>query len=132
MERRHLRGIITVSYIKSEYTNFEDLRAGRKWGPLIRSLKGDECVLLVATMQNQLMFLKGYVEVAEGTKRWRVLPSSRIRVLRGNGLNNTWEPKMLANYAKSVGIELVGIKLLEEHYAYLLEEKERKKKERAA
>jgi len=127
MERRHLRAIITVSFGKSEHTNYEELLKTKAWGKTVGSLKGDECIMLVATMQNQLMFLKGYFDISENdeTKRWKLLLSNKVRIIRGDGLCNNWEPKMLSNYAKKAGIELIGIKMLEEFYSNLLEEKEK-------
>lgn len=127
MVRKNLKAIIRVSFQKSEHTNFEELRKTRKWGKLLDSLGPDDVVCLVSTTETQLVFLSRYMEVSirNGTsKKWRLLPSQRVRVIRekdefGNPLLSTWEPKMVANYARQAGIELNGLRMFEDYYEKL-------------
>lgn len=120
MIRLRLRAVIPVSFSKSEATNFEELAVSREYGELIKSLSNNDTISLVSMQQDQIVFIRGYTEVkTSGEQPWLVLFSQRVRVRRGPGHSNAIEPKMLANYARDVGIELIGIKLLEEHYEHL-------------
>lgn len=122
MERKRLRAVIQVPFTKSEETNFAEALASRHYGALIRSLQGDDAIAFISQGQNQIVFIHGYDEVQDAKRKWRVLSSSRIRISRGSGLSSTFEPKMLANYAKQAGLELIGLKLFEEFYKNLMGE----------
>lgn len=122
MERLRLRKIIQVSFVKSEETNFDEVMRSKEHRALIKSLKGNDCVCFWSQAKNQMVFVKGYTKMeTKGKKPWFVLYSQRVRVKRGPGLSNEIEPKMLANYAREAGIELIGLKLFQEFYENLLE-----------
>ena len=122
MTRLRLRAIIGVSFQKSEATNFEEIRSGNKFGPLLRRLTDGDVICMVSKRLDQLVFVHGYEDLKNGSS-WKLLSSRRIRVIRARGLSRQFEPKMLANYAKQAGIELVGIKLFEQYYEKLLTKK---------
>ena len=122
MERKRLRAIIQVPFTKSEETNFAEARSSRPYGDLIKSLQGDDAIAFISQGQNQIVFIHGYDEVEDAKRKWRVLSSHRIRITRGPGLSNVFEPRMLANYAKQAGLELIGLKLFEEFYKSLMGE----------
>jgi hypothetical protein len=75
-------------------------------------LKPDDVVLLVAMSGNQLVFVHGFDAWKDAREVvYKTLRSTRFR-LAGN---QSWNPLMLANYAKSVGITLTGLAEYEEH-----------------
>lgn len=89
---------------RSEHTNFEAVKRGLKL-----SLKKDHVVCLVSYTGNQMCFVYGYEEQNGGPT---VLRSTRLRLIdRG-----AWNPMMLGNYARKVGLTLDGIKLFEDYY----------------
>lgn len=122
MERLRLRKIVQTSFNKSEMTNFDETyfksAANRK---LIDELGKDDCICLLSVGQDNLIFVKGYVAAYERNsgRSWMVLGSRRVRIRRGKGLSDQFEPLMLANYAKTVGIELIGLPLFEEYLKHL-------------
>jgi hypothetical protein len=104
-----LRFVRTCNFGKSELTNFIEIIAKHPEFHAPKSkfkLKADDVVLLVSMTGNQLVFLHGF-DVFDGRN---VLRSTRLRVAGGH-----WNPLMLANYAKSVGIPLAGLKEYEDH-----------------
>ncbi len=121
MDRLKLKEIIRVRFNKSEETNFDEVWMSRAYRAIVRALKSDECLCFISPHMNQLIFVHGYVEMRsrKTKRRWVVLASRRFRVKRRPGLQNHFEPLMLANYARAVGIELIGLKLFEEYYEYL-------------
>lgn len=121
MERRRLRAIIPVSFVKSEETNFDEIYNSREYHKLVKSMDPEDVICMASLGGNQLVFVHGYVKVeTPGESPWMVLFSQRIRIKRGKGLSDVFEPKMLANYARQAGIELVGLKLFEEYYKELM------------
>ncbi len=117
-----LRFVYTCHFGKSEATNFAEVVA--KHPEFVNAdskfrLKSDDVVLLVAKSENQLIFVHGFEAFADSkdaTQLFKVLRSTRFR-LAGSG---RWNPLMLANYAKSVGIVLHGLAEYEEHVKKLL------------
>ena len=130
VEKLRLKNILTRSFTRSELTNFDDAyfhEPGLR--ELVDSLKSNECIAFMSVMKDNIIFVRGDTEILEKTsgKRWRVLGSRRVRIRRGPGLENDFEPLMLVNYARSAGIELIGLELFEEHLVYLMKEEELKK-----
>lgn len=97
-----LRRVERVSFCRSEATNFcavpEAVRA--KLGP-------DDVVCFVSMTGQQLIFVYGFHKT--GGKP--VLRSARLRLSSG-----TWNPLMLANYAREVGLTLDGLQRFEQLY----------------
>ncbi len=120
-----LRYVHPCHFGKSELTNFLAVLAKHPEFAVAdgkHRLKPDDVVLLVALSGNQLVFLHGfdtYIDAeANGAER-KVLRSTRFRL--PNGMH--WNPLMLANYAKSVGIPLTGLAEYEEHVKKYIKEK---------
>ncbi len=121
MEKLRLKQIIPVRFNCADSTNFKELYQSRTYRPILRSLKPGECVCFISKGDNCLAFVQGFVKgKSKEGKEWVIFPSRRHRIERGPGLSDKFEPLMLANYAKHLGIELVGIKLFEEHFKHLL------------
>jgi hypothetical protein len=106
----NLRAVYTVSFRKSEMTNYKEF--AKKNPKLAAKLGGNDAVLLISQSGDQLCFVHGFKTSRDGSSIARVLRSERLRLEAG-----TWSPFMLANYAASVGIKLVGHKRFEEHFA---------------
>jgi hypothetical protein len=110
-----LRFVKTCHFGKSELTNFAEILAKHPEFADPESkhrLKLDDVVLLVAMSGNQLVFLHGFDTFSEenGAKH-KVLRSTRFRLPN----KQQWNPLMLANYSKSVGIVLTGLTEYEQH-----------------
>lgn len=113
-----LRYIETVSFGRSELTNFLEMLQRRPEFARGKSQLGkDDVVVLVSLQGNQLIFVAGFhvIEYAArpGVKKRQVhvLRSTRLRLPGGT----RWNPLMLADYAKQVGIELKGLEMYEEY-----------------
>lgn len=115
MERKRLRAIIEVSFVKSEMTNFEEAFQSKKYRDLILQMDRSDILCFISKQHNQLVFLRGFTKVSTVGASWIVLFSQRMRIRRGPGFSDEFEPTMLANYARDCGIELIGIKLFENH-----------------
>jgi hypothetical protein len=106
-----LRLVKTCSFQKSELNNFLDVVRER---PELGSkdskyrLQREDVVLLVSKMENQLVFLHGF-DFTGGTQ---VLRSTRFRISNSKA---RWNPLLLANYARTVGIQLSGLQAYEDH-----------------
>lgn len=109
-----LRFVHTCHFGKSELTNFLEVltRHPEFIGDSKHKLRLDDVILLVSKTGNQLVFLHDFDEF----ERKRVLRSVRFRL--ANGVR--WNPLMLANYAKSVGVVLTGLQTYEAHVRALL------------
>jgi hypothetical protein len=108
-----LRYIHHASFAKNEATLFEEVRA-----IVARlALMDDDCILLVSLGGKVIRFVfdleDGMNVDRSGNVRGRtkVLKSLSYRIV-GRG---TFNPLMIANYAAEVGVELAGLKRLEEH-----------------
>lgn len=111
-----LRYVETVHFGKSELTNFLDLVRRRPEFMQAKSkarLGSDDVVLFVSRIGNQLMFLHGF----DAFQETQVLRSLRLRINSGR-----WNPLMLVNYAKAVGLDIQGLKAYEDHVKKLLEQ----------
>jgi len=107
-----LKYIGRADFRKSELTNYVELNC--------RSLKADEVACLVSSTGQQIVFVYALESVSRVLKRGDeveslVLRSVRLRLTNGG----RWDPMMLGNYAKEVGLHLEGIKLFETHYKKL-------------
>lgn len=100
-----LREIVTASFCFSEATNYSRY-VTYKLGP------GD-VVCLVSMTGNQLAFVYRPIDVLSKDHGWNqeVLRSVRLRLSRG-----TWNPLMLTEYARRVGLKLDGLKRFAEFY----------------
>jgi hypothetical protein len=111
-----LRFVMSCHFGKSELTNWFEVVAQRPEfvNPKSRlCLKHDDVVLLVSKSGNQLVFLHGF-DIFEAQ---RVLRSTRLRIASGA----RWNPLMLVNYAKSIGLNITGLKTYEEHVAGVIQ-----------
>lgn len=101
--RMRLRYVAECSFNASEATNF--------YGVVPKSvrsqMRGNDVACLVSKTGNQLCFVYSDKKTGPAT----ALASARLR-LSGRA---PWNPLMLADYANAVGIELEGIKKLEQH-----------------
>lgn len=109
-----LRFVFTCNFGKSELTNFMAVLTKHPEFGVTDSkhrLQVNDVVLLVAMSGNQLVFLHGFDVFEHEAFERKVLRSTRFRL--PNGAH--WNPLMLANYAKSVGITLTGLQQYEDH-----------------
>lgn len=107
-----LKAIEHVSFRKTEATNFDEVTRKLKL-----KLSPHEVVCLVSLTGNQIVFVYGWSPSRKQdtkTTKQMVLRSERLRLDHG-----TWEPLMLGNYARKVGLHLDNIRLFEEHYAQM-------------
>ena len=74
-------------------------------------LRMNEAFLFVSKSGNQLVWLLNQQSIDGKMGTAEVTDSRRWRLTGG-----TWSPMMVANYAKEVGIELIGIKTFEQRY----------------
>lgn len=98
--RMRLKRIAQADFRKSEATNFNELPIAVR-----KNLKPGEVVMLVSGGGDQLVFVypPTYTSNARSND-CTMLASVRLR-LKGS----TWSPLMIVDYAKSVGIELIGL-----------------------
>ena len=101
--------IVEANFRKSELTNFNSLPVTRR-----TSLHPGDAICFVSRTGNQLVFVHKPIQLASGRKSGArdVVYSTRLRLTQG-----TWEPTMLANYAASVGLTLVGLKRFEQYHS---------------
>jgi hypothetical protein len=110
-----LRYVATCHFGKSELTNWLEILAKHPEFEVAGSklaLKTNDVVLLVSRKGDQLVFLYGF----DAFQDRRILRSTRLRIAGGG----SWNPLMLVNYAKSVGLEISGLKSYKDHVAELL------------
>lgn len=116
-----LRLVTTCNFQRSELTNF--LTVLEKHPELADGkikLRLEDVVLLVSKTGNQLVFLHGFESfLDEDVKKIerKVLRSTKFRLPN----KQSWNPLMLVNYAKTVGIALTGLKEYEDHVRALVE-----------
>lgn len=99
-----LRYVDTADFRKSEATNYRNLPAEVR-----DSLRDGEAVCFKSQAGDQIVFV--VKPRAVGREASEVVCSVRLRLPS----NRTWNPLMLAEYAASAGLELVGIKRLQDH-----------------
>ena len=92
----------------SERTNYNNFTRMPQFPSMLRA---NEAFLFVSKSGNQLVWLLNQQDINGKVKTVEVTDSRRWRLTGG-----TWNPLMVANYAKEVGIELIGIKTFEQHY----------------
>jgi hypothetical protein len=107
-----------VDFRSNDETQFH--KYARKMG-----LKGDECVMCVSCNEKVMRFIFQEVVVDYGGAERKVIQSRTYRI-SGPG---TWSVLLTKNYAREVGIEFVGIKLFEEHFAEMQERKRRERQQ---
>jgi hypothetical protein len=102
-----LKYVATVDFRKSEATNYKLLPA-----MIRRRLKPNEAVCLKSGSGNQIVFVfkPSSVTRADGAEL-EVVHSTRLRLPK----HRSWNPLMIADYAASVGLQLVGLKRLRDH-----------------
>lgn len=102
-----LKEIYECHFGRSEMTNYREWQ--KETG---RTLAAGEAVCLVSITGNQMVFVWKPITISVGKKRSQVFLSIRVRLDK----DHWWEPRMLANYASQVGLDLVGLKRYEEYY----------------
>jgi hypothetical protein len=112
-----LRRVIgPVDFRKSEHTNYLEWAKERDNRDLAAQLGQHDVIALISTGRTQIVFVHGFDQLKneDGAVR-HVLHSQRLRITDGR-----WDPYMIANYARSVGITLTGLRYFEEHFGYLI------------
>jgi hypothetical protein len=124
----HLKRVWTAAFTKSAHRQLEEFCTAEKGNTgLVADLKAGEAIMFLAKGRNQVRFVYRPLEAerqkllgsADGWEPTHIYVSYVWVQVR---LNGAFNPLMLANIAKQVGIRLVGIKYFEEHYQHLLEE----------
>jgi hypothetical protein len=116
-----LRQIVEVDGRRTALTNFQrwlDENKATAW--CVFQNVTNPVLLFINKSRTVLQFVGGCHSISTGH---RVLAVAELRLDHG-----TWNPLMLADYAKECGIELVGIKSFKEHYEAALERKRQEKK----
>lgn len=109
-----LKYVCDADFRKSEATNYralpDEIRDGLRDGEAVcfKSHSGDQVVFVVKP--RTLASLAPSRSGEEG-KRLEVFCSVRLRLPH----SRTWNPSMLGEYADAAGLELIGIKRLNEH-----------------
>jgi hypothetical protein len=115
-----LKGIVLCSFCRSEATNLDLYRQEPHYPG---DLGSGECFLFLSRGLDQVIFV--FKEAAVMTNEdaiHTVLDSRRLRLLGG-----TWHPYMLQDYAKQVGLHLIGIK----GFSQIFEERRAEKRQLA-
>lgn len=103
-----LRLVVTVDFRKSELTHLRDLQRLRPHlFDVKHGLRREDVILLVSTTGNQLVFVHNF----DHETKPPVVRSVRLRLTT----QTPWNPLMLAEYARRVGLRLEGVKAFEEH-----------------
>jgi hypothetical protein len=99
-----------MDFRKSEFTNFSELI---KKTPRLKLLGKRDVVLIRNLQGDQIIFIHGFYVVKDElrNKDVRFLRSERIRLMNGA----TWNPLMVKDYAKQVGLNLENLLSFEEH-----------------
>lgn len=130
MRLMRLKYIAQADFRKSEQTNFLEHHVQKRGRKLEKrqALKPGEVACLVASSGKQVVFVYNPDRVGDGEEERPVLHSERLR-LTGGG---RWDPLMLGNYARQVGIQLEGIRLFEQHFEEMRRERSRVRQLREA
>lgn len=112
-----------VSFRKSEATNFAETRGHA-------TLNKGEVICFYSARGDQVVFVyrKITVEGADGKRAFEVLASQRLRLISGE----TWNPLMLGNYAQRAGLKIDNLKLFQEHFVRMQEERRKERRAHAA
>lgn len=108
-----LRHVATVDFRRSELSNYNEIVGEHAQ---LAKLGKDDVILFLSKNQDQVIFVHGFSQVHGDKGKSLYIKSVRLRMIKGA----TWNPLMIANYAKQVGIELKGLKTFEEHYKELM------------
>lgn len=109
MIKLKLKRVSLGDFRRSEATLYEALPVAE------RKLRGEEAILFVSGVGNQMAFVWAPVKAIGQTGRETVIiRSAKLRLTSG-----TWSPLMLENYANALGLELDGFKRLEKQFAHL-------------
>jgi hypothetical protein len=127
-----LKYIAQADFRKNEWTNFLEhhvIKRGKKIEKRM-ALKPGEVACLVASSGKQIVFVYNPDRVSDvtGEDERSVIHSERLRLTAGG----RWNPLMLGNYAAQVGIRLEGIRLFEQHFDEMIEERKRQRRLRDA
>lgn len=107
LTKLRLRGIITCSFTRSEATNLALYQADPGYPGDLRT---GEAFLFIAKGLDQVAFVFRPVTVTgEGEIKRTVFDSRRLRLDGG-----TWHPYMLQTYAEAVGLQLEGVRKLDQ------------------
>lgn len=108
-----------TDFRKSELTNFDIWKKRQKKKGRRNTMKSNEVLLFISKSGNQLVWVLniGEVEVGRANKRGelgrRMIDSRKWRI-EGSG---KWHKDMIQNYANEVGLDIVGMRRLEEKLA---------------
>lgn len=95
---------------KSEVTLFQEFQRDPKFKD-ISALQTSETFLFVSCRHDQLVWLMNVGQYTNNGRDAWIVDSRKWRIRGG-----TWNPLMLGDYAKAVGIELVGIRMFADAY----------------
>jgi len=113
-----LKGIIMCSFQRSEATN---LKIYRKSPEYPGDLQEGEVFLFVSRGLNQVIFVFRDKEgITKDGWEYDILDSRRLRLAGA-----TWHPYMLQEYARQVGLSLIGIR----SFGEILEERRQEQRE---
>ena len=111
---KRLRRILSGDFRKNEHTLFLEFAKEEK--ELASQLGAHDVIAFVSQTKTQIVFVHGFDQIKNDAGAVKtVLHSEKYRITDG-----VWNPYMLANYAKAVGIQLTNIRLFEEHFGYLV------------
>jgi hypothetical protein len=96
----NLKYIVSASFQCSEKTNYERLCEKKQV-----TLGDSDVVVFVSSSANQIIFLN---RPRKGSQKGLVYDSRRLRLTKGG-----WDPLFIKEYAKQVGINLVGLDKLQ-------------------
>lgn len=113
--RVRLRHIMRGDFRKSEETltnevmkEIRDLKLGQRDAICMLSSNGKILRFVFGFLEDDMIDAKGHTVQ---DKRTRILPSRQYRITQ----HGTFNPLMLANYAESMGIELIELKRFESY-----------------
>ncbi len=105
----NLQAVVTMPFHRAVRTNYLEWRA-RKEG---------DCVLIRSVVGRSLAFCHGFYGIEDENGITHIVFShERLDLEPGEEFSEL----MIANYASRVGIKLVGVKRLEEHFKWLQSE----------
>lgn len=116
--------IFGADFRKSEKTLFDNFVKSKEFPG---HLKGNEAFLFISGLQNQLLWILNVEEVDKLMTRngnytqygeTRIFDSRRMRLESGR-----WNPMMLGNYAAQAGIKLERVKMFQDQFKEMQEQK---------
>jgi hypothetical protein len=106
-----LIGIEVADFRRSEMHNLADWERRMR-----RKLQAGQTVMLISRGMDQVIFAYGWQPAGEAANTSGRAPQSVLRSERLRLDHGRWSGVMLGNYAREVGINLVGVKLFQEHF----------------